>query len=445
MTLLAACGGGAGGGIGGGTTTLPVAPTPTPGATAPPMGPLVTIPIHGLAPLVMAYQSGTSGAWTKLTVTGNAASFNLAVGATAYSVAAYCPPNNNVGQTVRSSGPAEIIIQATTADAPTMFCHPPSGGYGTVPATVFVSATSFPNTDHFTAAQVSNAIPGFFSPGFGGAAGVDEFGSPLWNAAPSDLIVDVTNSTGTMIAGRIVRNVTLTPNQTMTLNPVMSSTDAVTTTPITLPSGATGSNLFWQPAEGGNFYLGGGGLTPSLPLIPNAAAGDSYEIATYGSGGQQTFEGVGTASPASATLPAFCAMPFTITGPVSQPDLFSANVAYTGFTVSGTKYYSISPYWTTSSPWQSVVAGAPLVTIVASQSYLGTGTTITLPDLSSVPGFLPPPTGGTSTSIIAQDYVASGPFAWDNMTTGNSFFYAPLAAGSTFQEVQSNYITFNAP
>ena len=188
----------------------------------------------------------------------------------------------------------------------------------------------------------------------------------------------------------------------------------------------------------------GGGVAPIVPVIPSAVSGDSYLVVGTGSiGGYFVANGVAASTPAAITLPAYPTSPFVLTS--TTADLFSANCAYTGFTISGTKYYTMEPYWATSAPQQMVPAGAPLVTQVASQSYLGTGTTITLPDLSSVPGFLPAPTGGTAVGLIAQDIVATGPFSWDNMDIGNTIGNAPLAPGVQFQQVSSTYITFNAP
>lgn len=427
--LLAACGGGSGGA--GSTPTIPARSTQS--------GVMVSIPIHGLTPTAMAFQSGTTGPWTPVAPSGGSVTFTLAAGQTSYSVAAMCPMN----RTPIRAGAAEVIIQATTSDAPTVFCNGPVPG--TVNATVLVDASAFPNTGYVGVKQYVNSYPSG-GLGFSAAAGGDAIGSPLWVAAPSDLVLTVFNG-GSLSAARIVRNVTLTPNETLTLPPLSPTNDAVTTASVQAAPGSTLTYLFWATAEGDLVSVGSSfkNSTPAMPVIPTASAqaGDYYELAAVAQVGLQ-FEAkmVSGATPSSLSFAPLPTTPFTVPAPTPS-DLPSANLGYNGFTISGTHYYSlVLSYASTAAP---VANGAPLVTIVASQGYLGTSTTVTMPDLSSIPGMLPAPKS-QSVNVIGNDYIATGAAPWDNMETGNAYCYAPLPVSTQFQIVQSQgNLNFTAP
>lgn len=427
---LAACGGGGGGG----SFVGPTSPPASIGIT----GQSVSIPIHGVTPATIAYQTGTSGKWTAVTPSGSSVSFTLPTGVTSYSLAFDCPMNNFSGQTYRS-GPAEVVIEATTADSPATYCVPGAAGpSATVNATVFVETSSFPNTDTYS---VSQRIPASnLSSGFGGTAGADGVGSPLWYSGQSDLLAEVYNpTTFTPVAARIVRNVTFTPNETVTLDPMSLTGDAITTQPANT-GGQWG--IAWVTAEGEMWTFYGGNKPPNVPVIPAASVqpGDYYEIWSFGTGGQ--FAAATGSSPSSIN-----AMPYTstltYTSAQNTGDLASMNIPFNGFTVSGTKYYELTESW--STPKAPVPAGAPLLNVLASQNYLGTSTSVSVPDLSSVPGMLPNPTGGTPVAVLGVDYVASGPIPWDDLETSNAYLTKQLPLNTQFQAIQSNYFNFNAP
>ena len=430
--FLSACGGGGGGGAF-------VSPASQPSAA--PAGQLVSVAIHGPTPTVIAYQTGKSGKWTPISASGGNVSFTLPVGTTAYSVAAMCPPNNPPGSPYRI-GPAQIVIEATTSDATTIACRGTVAG--SVNATMIVETQGFPNTAQFNASQLTS-FGG--RPGFSTAAGGDAVGSPLWQPGSYDFYLAIFNNSS-LIAARILRNVTLTPNATMTLQPMSATTDAVTTTPLAFSALSGGFvGLAWVTAEGQQVQVGSafGATTLAMPVIPagSAQSGDYYEAWLTGSAAGQFVAGEATVStPSSLSVP-YPSTAFTIPT-VTPADLPSADLAYNGFTVNGTRYYSLVLSYT--SPVVAVPAGAPLETIIASQSYLGTSTVASTPDLSSVAGMLPAPASGTSVNVIGEDYIASGTMQWDNMATGNSFFAAPLPLNTQFQTAQSQgNIFFNAP
>lgn len=438
---LTACGGGGGGGSS--TPSLPVVTTPTP--TPGPVGAMVSIPVHGIAPSLIAYQAGTSGPWTTVALSGATLSFTLPIGTTAYSVAALCPFNGS--GTLRGGGPAQIVIQATTADSPTLWCSPgslPTASAATINATAFVQANAFPNTDNVS---VTQAVPGsLFGSGFTAAGGTDAFGSPLWASGPSDVAIRVfTNATPQItVATRLIRGVSFTPNGTMTFSPLSSITDKATIANVPLQAGSTSGLFFWVPAEGGAINVGfANSSTASLPLIPNATPGDYY----YGhsfvlAGGNGVFTQVTTSNGAGFTFPAAPTVGLTITG-TQLGDLCSINAPYSGFTVSGKQFYTADLSWPETT--QPVANGAPVEHVVASASYLGSSTTVTVPDLSSVAGMMPKPSGGVTVYALGADWAFNGTPVWDNMEGGNILLATMLPNNTQAQSAQSNYFTYTAP
>jgi hypothetical protein len=440
LLVEAACGGGGG-------STVPAA---NPSSSAAPSGPTVTLPIHFMTPTTVVYQAGTSGKWTAVTPSGGNVTFTLPVGTTAYSVAFVCP-FNGAGTPALRSGPAEVVIEATTADSPTIFCV--QGGQtrdiGTVNATLFVEAIGFFPTTNFQL-DVNQLTPGYVGgPGFSGAVGGDVAGSPLWFSGSSDVSAIVYNTSASpyvATAGELARNVSFTDNGTVTLDPINPTTSTLSTSTVTLPAGTQNANAYWMPAEGGEIQVTSAYSSPTtltVPQIPSASAGDYYLVQTTDAlgGGFALAQQTSSSIPSSAlSLPTTA---LTYTSASNSGDLPTVNQAYGGWTISGTKYYLMDLSWAETT--QAVAAGAPLVNVIASQSYLGSSTTLTLPNLSAVTGMFPNPTGGVSVAVISTNYIASGAVPWENMETGNSYGWYPLPNNVQFQAVMSNYFNYTAP
>jgi hypothetical protein len=133
----------------------------------------------------------------------------------------------------------------------------------------------------------------------------------------------------------------------------------------------------------------------------NTFGGDMYEFQAIG---QRVNAAVGTTnftpvgSSVSLNLPA----PWIYAGPVpSQYPSFS--YAYSG--LSGSAMLS---YYAQVS-WQSVSLATNSIGVFATPAYLGTLTTVTIPNLSAVPGFVPVAPSGTLITWLAQIYGGSFP------------------------------------
>lgn len=460
LSLVAVACGGSGGGGGGGGTIPATTPTPTPtGATTPgTTGAAVSLPIHFMTPTTVVYQAGTSGSWTAVTPSGGKVSFTLPVGTTAYSVAYVCPFNGYPGDDGASNpetrfGPAEVVIEATVGDSPSIYCEQNNltRTVGTVNATAFVETEGFFPTTNFSVSVTQATAGNVGGPGFSGAVGGDVAGSPLWFSGPSDVAAIVYNtslSPQVATAGELTRNVSFTSNGTVTLDPIEPQTSTLTTAAVTLPAGAQTAFGYWMPAEGGALQASNAFSNPttlSVPQIPSASAGDYYMVSVSGEVAGTTFsleQQTSSSVPSSAlTLPSSA---FNYTSATNNGgDLPTVNQAYSGFTISGTKYYLMDLSWAQTT--QPVPAGAPLVNVIASQSYLGSSTTLTMPNLSSVTGMFPNPSGGVSVGVISSNFIASGALPWENMELGNSFFNYPVPNNVQWQTVQSNFFTYNAP
>ncbi|HET9086636.1 MAG TPA: hypothetical protein VFN53_03865 [Acidobacteriaceae bacterium] len=97
-------------------------------------GTTVTASFQGdTMPSGVAYQSGATGQFQTLTLSGSKASFTLPIGITAYGFAYTCPGGG--------SGPTqESILQATTTDTAVLSFRCPAPGSGRVTAKFNVSA-----------------------------------------------------------------------------------------------------------------------------------------------------------------------------------------------------------------------------------------------------------------------------------------------------------------
>ena len=124
------------------------------------------------------------------------------------------------------------------------------------------------------------------------------------------------------------------------------------------------------------------------------------ETTTQGVEAAKTFT---TAGPVSLALPA----PWTYAGPVPAA-LPTFSVAYSGF--SGTVYNDLSLSWPLGGTNQSFYM------LTASSSYLGGSTSVTFPDLGSLPGFVPPAASGSDVSWVAD--IIEGPYPATDPASG---------------------------
>jgi hypothetical protein len=67
--------------------------------------------------------------------------------------------------------------------------------------------------------------------------------------------------------------------------------------------------------------------------------------------------------------------------------------------------------------------------VLASANYLNGSTTLVVPDLSGVPGFLTPPPSGTNVAWLAEIFQSSNGFLQPSSTAGNA---SSVLNGGTF-------------
>jgi hypothetical protein len=411
--LLAGCGGGSsivgtGGGGGGNNPTT------------------VTFTFKGAAPTAVAAKIGTGG-FTAQTLSSGILTLSLPSGTTKFAVAFVCSPP----QTIPT--PFQYVIEADTADG-TSFndscsSNQPIGQTGTLTGNVDASAIS-------GVAGIEIAALNGQSFAFGGPFSTSNFSVSAPAGTDRVEIVAVADlyAHGFLVGQNVVAAKNFdnqpVPGALNGGNPVvLGAADQTTPQPITysnVPSGfAPPTTLV---AFGG--VVGGFGLTTdassTYPALPAAAveSGDYYSF--YATTYSPTVAGQGVSSIVNSTGgPVSISFPtqWSYAGPVPSA-LPSFNIDYSGF--SGTAgmvldYASLN--WSTTG-----VTPTSFYTfnVVATANYQKGATTLTIPDLSGLGGFLATPPSGTTISwsvgveqsnhgllqpATALDYTASNVFS----------------------------------
>jgi len=371
---LVACGGSGGTPASSGTTT-------------------VNIVFKTPLPVALAAQIGTGG-WMAESVPNNGEfSLTLPAGQTKYAVAYVCPTQQNGSISTNS----ESVIEATTQDNPSSFCPAAGSSAGGAPPTGV--ATGSVDASVFSAASV--AIYSASNATVNGPIGnfsITE-GTGTWDFAVAAM--DASNS---LLGVRIIRSQAV-PGAINGGNPiVLQLSDAVTPQPLTIVSP---SGFAAQPIVQANYKTSGlistgfplislinqikGAIPTSYPVISASEAqpSDSYEfVAIATNQGQSILAGdtTSTAGPITLTLPT----PLPFTAPTASQFPSFSNVGLAG-TVSSTTSASIS--WSSSN--FSNFAG---INVTATSGYQNGSTSIVIPDLTAISGFLAPATSGTQIS-----------------------------------------------
>ncbi len=397
---------------------------------------VVTFTFTGVTPTVVATKTG-SGPFIAVPLTSGTVTINVPSGVNNFAVAYTCstsfPPSGN--------GPSVVVEQdvyeATTLD----------GSAFTGSCLGAVVPASPPATGTLTGSVDASAIPGASSldvyamgDGFDSA-----FGSPSSNAsgfgfaAPtgSDRVLvlaynDVYSppalaGSTTVVAARSFENQAV-PGAVNGGNPVvLAPSDETTPVPITLGSLPAGFTLEGTTANlvtsSGNIILAAP-ATGHYPALP-AGAMESVEYysvnasATNGTGVTSISRTSPTAVPVAFTFPAG----WSYAGP-TPASMAIFDLAYAGFSGTNGISYAVSGVWSPAG------LGEQHVTVIhATGNYLGGGTSITWPDLSSVTGFYSPPASGSSVlwgASVTQTTYASQPASPANATVttvGNSGHY----------------------
>ncbi len=325
-----------------------------------------------------------SGNYTAEAITSGQLTITVPSGATTYSVAYLCPLYQSSNITLAQ----EHVQFQSVQDGTTIngFCPGPAGG--TVPAlgplTGTVDATAFPTASIMEVdvaagdyGEIAEGLPfngGSFQ--MVGPTGSDRVLVGLYDYGYNNLLA-IKNFNNQTVPGA------LNGGNTVTFSP----SDATTPEPITftnIPAGfATAST--YVSAVNGSFALASGAISQYSQVPAGVMQSGDYYIFQSSSSltpGSQSFM-VGsdlyptTGGPVTISFPA----PWSTAGP-APASLPTFPFDYTGYEGKSGIPANANFTWTPSSGNQDGIL------VSATQSYLGTATSLTVPDLSGVSGFL---------------------------------------------------------
>lgn len=392
--VVAGCGGGAssggsgGGGTGGGGNST-----------------TVTFSFEGATPTAVATQVG-SGAFQTVTPAASV-SLTLPSGTTKFAVAYVCPAvmvNSSTGQVLTTG---QDVFEATTTDGTSFSgtCGMANwtGTTGTLTFGVDASAINgaseisvqAENSQYYAQAPyelvASNAT-------LAAPVGTDRVDIEAWGTTGSGFQYLLTTYAAKTLTGQSVPG-SLNGGNTV----VLGAEDLVTMEPITFngtPSGFSGPFVtadYLPTGEAGSFLLTYGAATeyPGLPAGVTQGGG-SYDVQAEAiavpnaTAAVTVLQRFSSAGPVTVNFPAV----WTYPGP-SAAALPTFNFDYTGFAgKSGVSQTGEIGWLTGQSTEMSYF-------VKSSASYQGSSASMTMPNLTSLPGFLAPPASGTSVFWVA--------------------------------------------
>ncbi len=364
--FLAGCGGGSNGGStsSGGTPTV------------------VTFTFTGATPVEVASQIGT-GAYTPATLSGNQLSLTIPSGETKFSVAYLCPASTG------SATPQnfEFFDEATIADGSSYsaYCFTANTSK-TITAPVEVNAEAFPDAEYVI---VSNT----YLPWTDSIMDFEATLEPGIQDVPIYVLKDF-NSIDDYLAIKILRGQQGPNALNGGLPVVFGAADKVTYQPITyqnIPAGYGVGSPFveYETAGGASITLDVDGLPNQYLAMPSGAyqSGDYYLFIALSApaGDQNPGEGnlaevetlTSTGGPQNFSFPA----PWPFISPTASA-LPTFDFSYTGFSGKSNVSNYASFYWSLGTTSFNEIS------ISTTANYLNGSTSITVPDLSVLPGFL---------------------------------------------------------
>jgi|SRR5579872_710087 len=366
--FLCACGGSSSSGGGGGTP--------------PPTGTSIAVTFGGSAPVAVATQIGTDS-WSAASLSGSTLDFTLPDGTTTYGIAYVC-------STTQSGVPLnqENIIEATVQDGTTyqVNCAPAASSNGT--DTGSVDATAIPGTANIEVLGLS---------GYAVVSGNSGSFSLTTESGTQDVAFVALDSSNNTLAVHILPGQTVPGAINNGATVSFLATDVVTPQTISVtgvPAGFTGGTQASYVTANGT-YIGlttsTAGQYPTLPTSTQLQTGDYYIIDGYASE-SATFQGVDytttTTTPGALTVTLPAAL---TTGAPTPAALPSFDVSYSGFSglADVADYGSIA--WFNSAPTTEII-----IEVTATSAYQNGATTLAIPDLSVISGFLASPVSGTT-------------------------------------------------
>jgi len=391
LLLLSGCGGSSGGGPGSGS-----------GGGGGSQPTIVTVTFTGPSPTAVATQIGSApfGAVTP----ASAVTITLPSGTTSFGVAYVCPAITTVSDPTQNY---QYVFEATTTDG-TSFkesCLSSTSASQTGALTVVADASAIPLVSQMSVqAQSGNNIATassggpFFSGTLSAPTGSDTVDILAYCGSANDLLAGVKVLTEQTVPGAVNGGNTV----------VLAAADETTLQPITFSNPMNGGGTLNSTAS---YFLTGGGIP--IPL----GQGNSSEYAVVPATVAQTsgiyvIEMVDSESASSGTSVGTKSVITTVTsntgGPVavafSDAWTFSAptpaalptiDTSYSGFAGKSPVIQSAGINWTSSA------SSVDNYSVTATQNYQNGSTSITLPNLSTIQGFLAAPSTGTTVSWSA--------------------------------------------
>lgn len=371
----------------------------------------VTFTFIGGTPTEAAVQT-SGGAFSTASINGGQLIVTLPNSTTPYAIAYVCPPLGNLTR--------EFVIEATPQDgtAFTVSCFSASA---TGSATGSVDATAIPGTTKV-------AIVG--NQGLGGtiSSASGSFNVNMPNGT-NDVAAVAEDSSGNVLAVKIIRNQTVPGTINGGNQIVLATTDEVSTQSLMInnvPAGYVTPPqvvVFFNTANGTHIILDESSAT-NYPALPAAAtqAGDFYSYQSQTSDtatGASTIAVVLDTSTGGGSQRLTLPVPLSISGPAAAVfPTFTLN--YTGFNGLAAVAQSGLISWTPTATTRNVIQ------VYATAAFQGGANTITIPNLTSLPGFMASAPSGTTIGWTAA--VFGG-------TTQRFAFIAALPANGSISSV----------
>ncbi len=365
-------------------------------------------------PLAAATQIGT-GAWTAAKVTNKTLTVSVPYGTTNYAFAYVCP-------TWQGMGPVneEFVIETTVQDgtAYNMTCYV---ALATGTATGSADASAIAGTANIDIRGMDG-----YGPNITGTSGT--FSGSMVNGS-NDVAAVAIDSNQFPLGVKIVR-AQVVPGAIPAIT--LASSDAMATQMVTVTGSPSGFNV--TPAVNAEYITGGGtsfnlddNNSPTVyAVVPatEAQAGDYYSFETNNAGGTgqhvYAYETTPTAGAITLTYPP--ALPVAAPTATTFPTFSFTYSAFANIAFSST---------TVEIQWPPSAGVDDALTVTATAKYLGGGgtSTITIPNLTAIPGFFA--TAPSGANIYWRAVVTGGTYAaWET---------APASSSEQLAEDDGNY------
>lgn len=373
-------------------------------------GTAVNVAFAPATPTTAAVQIG-SGSYRTETLTSGGLSFSLPSGTTTYAIAYICTPAPQTVGGQQYSTTLEIVVEASAADgtSATLWCpYSLQGGAQANPPgqtgalTINVNASAIPSASDLLVVAINGVHATQQS--FTSVNASGSFAAPV---GADRVEVFAMDSSGNLVAARNLTNQTVPGSLNGGSTIVLGTADETQPEPITygnVPS------QFGPPGVGVWINLGLssipiGFFAAGYPALP-AGATENGDFNTWiaqdllpSNVSESVLVEVNstTAGPMTFDFPT----PWSYSGPTpAARPTFDFN-GYAGFSGKPGNTYNASLLWTDGING-AIGTNQYSVSVSASANYLNGATSITLPDLSSLHGFLPTPPTGADVTWEAQ-------------------------------------------